>query len=100
MKAEIEEYKKNGNNNGDNKQYEEMKQKNILLLNKLQEAQKKILQANTLVNKAKKYNICIAYVSQLLNFFKPGDDKQTYLFNKLKSYVEEYEKEKATKKHE
>ena len=106
MKLEIEELNQKINNNkiegGEGemnpKKFEELKQQNILYFNKLQEAQKKIQQANTMVAKAKKFNICISYVSQLIGIFNPQDDKQTYLFNKLKSFVDEYEKEKSKKK--
>ena len=103
MKSEIEEYKKkinSGEGNINIKKYEELKNQNLLYFNKVQEAQKKIAQANALVGKAKKYNLCVAYVSQLLGLIKPENDKQTYLFNKLKSFSEEYEKEKVAKKHE
>ncbi len=104
LKAEIEEYKKNGNDKGDStadaKQIEELKKQNTLCLNKLKEAQAKIVQANSLINKAKKYNICVSYVSQLLNLTKPENEKQTYIFHKLKVFVEEYEKEKNVKRHE
>ena len=101
MKSEIEEYKKKVNNGEgvvDIKKYEELKNQNLLYYNKVQEAQKKIIQANALVGKAKKYNICVAYLSQLLGLIKPENEKQTYLFNKLKSFSEEYEKEKNAKK--
>ena len=104
MKEEIEEYKKNANNKGDNetdaKQIEELKKQNALCLNKLKDAQNKINQANSLIAKAKKYNLCVSYVSQLLHLAKPENEKQTYIFNKLNSFVEEYEKEKSNKKHE
>ena len=104
MKEEIEEYKKNANNKGDNetdaKQIEELKKQNALCLNKLKDAQNKINQANSLIGKAKKYNLCVSYVSQLLHLAKPENEKQTYIFNKLNSFVEEYEKEKNNKKHE
>ena len=104
MKNEIEEYKKKVNSSGggevDLKKFEELKHQNLLYYNKLQEAQKKIAQANNIVGKAKKYNICIAYISQLIGLLKPENDKQTYLYVKLKSFVDEYEKEKASKKHE
>ena len=77
-----------------------MKHQNLLYYNKLQEAQKKIAQANNVVNKAKKYNICIAYISQIMDLIKPENDKQQYLYVKLKSFVDEYEKEKQKKKSE
>ena len=101
MKAEIEEFKKKDHNSGggvDAKQFEEIRQQNRLYYTKLQEAQKKILQANALVSKAKKYSTCVNYASQVLALFKPENDKQTYLFIKLKGLVEEYEKEKSNKK--
>ena len=66
----------------------------------MQEAQKKIAQANSLVGKAKKYNLCAAYVSQLLGMVKPENDKQSYIFTKLKTIIEDYEREKMGKKHD
>ena len=102
MEKEIEEYKsKGGVASGVNaKEFEELKKKNELLLSKIQEAQKKIVQANSLINKAKKFNICMSFVTQLLPLFTPSNEKQTYLFNKLKGFADEYEKEKTAKKHE
>ena len=82
----------------DPKKFEELRHQNLLYYNKLQEAQKKIAQANSLVGKAKKYNLCAAYISQLLSIVKPENDKQSYLFVKLKSLIEDFEKEKANKK--
>jgi multidrug resistance efflux pump len=101
MKAEIEELNKKVNGGGlnlDPKKFEELRHQNLLYYNKLQEAQKKIAQANSLVGKAKKYNLCAAYISQLLGMVKPENDKQSYLFIKLKSLIEDYEKEKSNKK--
>ena len=104
MQKEMEEYKAKaaggGGNGVDTQELENLKKQNTLYLSKIQEAQKKIVQANSLINKAKKYNICMSYVTQLLGLFTPSSDKQTYIFNKLKSFTEEFEKEKASKKHE
>ena len=102
MKEEIEDYKKKINNSIDldPKKFEELRHQNLLYYNKLQEAQKKIAQANSLVGKAKKYNLCAAYVSQLLGMVKPENDKQSYIFTKLKTIIEDYEREKMGKKHD
>ena len=54
-----------------------------------------------MIGRAKKYSLVVTYVSQLLKQVKPSDDdKQAFVIKKLSSFVEEYEKEKATKKHE
>ena len=103
MKKEIEELKTKCNNSGnvDEKQFEEIKRQNGILLNKVQEAKKKIELANSMIGRAKKYSLVVTYVSQLLKQVKPSDDdKQAFVIKKLSSFVEEYEKEKATKKHE
>ena len=106
MQKEMEEYKANsgaggGNGNGVNAQeFEKLKKENALYLVKIQEAQKKIVQANSLINKAKKYNLCMSYITKFFEEFKPSGDKQTYLYNKLKSFTDEFEKEKSSKKHE
>ena len=102
----MEEYKANasaggGNGNGvDAQELEKLKKENAVYLSKIQEAQKKIAQANSLINKAKKYNLCMSYISKFFEDFTPSGDKQTYLFNKLKSFTDEFEKEKNSKKHE
>ena len=101
LKEEIEEYKNKIKNNIelDPKKFEELRHQNLLLYNKLQEAQKKILQANSLVGKAKRYNLCAAYVSQLLGLIKPENDKQSSIITKLKTIIEEDENKVGNKKY-
>ena len=104
MQKEMEEYKANagiGVGNGvDSQKLERLEKENALYLNKIKDAQERIVKANSLINKAKKYNLCMSYITNLLENFKPSDDKQTYLFNKLKFLAEEFEKEKGRKKYE
>ena len=98
LKNEIENYKnKMSEINIELKKNEELRHQNILLNHKLQEAQKKIIQANQVIAKAKKYSLCIAYISQFLAIIKPENEKQIYLANKLKEFTEEYQKEKSNK---
>ena len=82
----------------DHKKLEDLKKQNEFYFNKLKEAQKKIIQANTLVDKAKKFNSCVDYVSEIINLLKPENEKQALAISKLKTFVEEYEKEKSKKK--
>ncbi len=35
----------------------------------------------------------------IFNLFTPSDDKQNYMFNKLKSFIDEFEREKNSKKY-
>ena len=100
LKKEIEEYKSKPSGSGgvDIKKFEELKKQNAYYYNKIQEAQKKILQANSLINKAKNYNLCIVYLSKLMVDIKPSNDNQKELLNKLKSFVDEFEKERNLKK--
>ena len=101
LKSEIEDYKKKGSSTGggvDIKKYEEIRHQNVLYYNKLQEAQKKIMKANALVGRAKKYGTCVTYISEFLSAFTPANDKQNNIFNELKKLVDEYEKEKLLKK--
>ena len=97
LKKEIEEYKtKMKDNHGgvDIKKYEDLKKQNAFYYQKIQEAQKKILQANSLIGKAKKYNVVMAYVTPLMKQIKPESEKETYILNKLKDCVTEFEKER------
>ena len=98
MQKEMEEYKANANPNA--QEMEKLKKENALYLAKIQEAQKKIAQANSLITKAKKYSLCMSYITKFFEDFKPSGEKQTYLFNKLKAYSDEFEKEKNSKKNE
>ena len=99
MKNEIENYKNKVSEMGiELKKNEELRHQNILLTNKLQEALKKISLANQVISKAKKYSLCVAYISQFLAIIKPENEKQIYLVNKLKEFIDEYQKEKTSKK--
>jgi len=101
MKKEIENYKsKLSEMNIEVKKNEELRHQNILLAHKLQEASKKVALANQVISKAKKYSLCLAYISQFLGIIKPENEKQIYLVNKLKEFVDEYQKEKTNKKSE
>ena len=91
---------KNSENDETQKNYENLKQKYNILATKLKEAQENIKKANSVLKKANKYNICITYVSQLLKEMKPSNDKETYLYNKLKGIVENEAKEKSEKSPE
>ena len=82
------------------KKNEELRHQNILLAHKLQEASKKVALANQVISKAKKYSLCLAYISQFLGIIKPENEKQIYLVNKLKEFTDEYQKEKLNKKNE
>jgi len=97
LKKEIEEYKtkmKESHGGVDLKKYEDLKKQNAFYYQKIQEAQKKILQANSLIGKAKKYNVVMAYVTPLMKQIKPESEKETYILNKLKECVTEFEKER------
>ena len=74
------------------KKNEELRHQNILLTHTIQEAQKKVSQANLVIAKAKKYSLCVAYVAQFLSIIKPENEKQIYLVNKLKEFTEENKK--------
>ena len=104
MQKEMEEYKANAGagvgNWVDAQKLERLEKENALYLNKIKDAQERIVKANSLINKAKKYNLCMSYIINLLENFKPSDDKQTYLFNKLKFLADEFEREKSRKKYE
>ena len=108
MQKEIEKYKSNADERNENEykfgidvqKFELLKKENALYINKLQEAQKKIVLANSLIIYAKKYNIIMSYLIKFFEGFTPSGEKQTYLFNKLKSFTEEFEKEKNSKKNE
>jgi len=104
MQKEMEEYKANagaGVGNGvDAKKLERLEKENSLYLNKIQDAQERIAKANSIIDKVKKYNLCMSYIITLLGNFKPSDDKMTYLFNKLKILADEFEKGKNRKKYE
>ena len=96
MKNEIENYKnKISEMNIELKKNEELRHQNILFTHKIQEAQKKIVQANQVIGKAKKYGLCMAYLSQFLGIINPQKDKEVYLVNKLKEFTDEYQKEKT-----
>ena len=96
MKNEIENYKnKISEMNIELKKNEELRHQNILFTHKIQDAQKKISQANQVVGKAKKYGLCMAYLTQFLGIINPQKDKEVYLVNKLKEFTDEYQKEKA-----
>jgi len=98
LKAEIENYKnKMSEMNIELKKNEELRHQNILFTHKLQEAQKKIAQANQVIVRAKKFGIVISYVTQFLGLIKPENEKQIYLFNKLKEFADEFQKEKSAK---
>ena len=84
--------------NTDGKSVEELKKQNEILVNKLVEAQNNIQKANHVIGKAKKYNICIAYLSKFIKDIKPNGQKETFLYEKLKSIVENEEKEKEKEK--
>ena len=100
LKDEIENYKnKISELDIEVKKNEELRHQNIMYYNKLQEAQKKVSLANQVIDKAKKFNFCIAYVSEFLKEIQPSNDRQTFLVNKLKVYADEYQKEKDSKKH-
>jgi len=95
LKSEIENYKnKISEMNIEIKKNEELRHQNILFTQKLQEAQKKLLLANQVITKAKKYSLCLAYMSQFLGLIKPEGEKQVYLVNKLKEFIDENQKEK------
>ena len=101
LKNEIQSYKsKMSEINIELKNNEDLRHQNILLSNKLQEAQKKVAQANQVIAKAKKYALCMAYMTQFLGIIKPETEKQIYLANKLKEFTEDYQKEKLSKKSE
>ena len=101
MKSEIESYKnKISEMSIELKKNEELRHQNILFTHKIQEAQKKIAQANQVVSKAKKYSLCMAYLTQFLGIINPEKDKEIYLVNKLKEFTDEYQKEKSNKKPE
>ena len=101
MKSEIESYKnKISEMSIELKKNEELRHQNILFTHKIQEAQKKIAQANQVVAKAKKYSLCMAYLTQFLGIINPEKDKEIYLVNKLKEFTDEYQKEKSNKKPE
>ena len=98
LKSEIENYKnKISEMNIEIKKNEELRHQNILFTQKLQEAQKKLLLANQVITKAKKYSLCLAYMSQFLGLIKPEGEKQVYLVNKLKEFIDENQKEKNKK---
>ena len=40
-------------------------------------------------DKGKKYSICLSYVKQVLDMWKPNEDKEQFIFNKLKKMVDE-----------
>ena len=95
LKSEIENYKnKISEMTIEIKKNEELRHQNILFTQKLQEAQKKLLLANQVITKAKKYSLCLAYMSQFLGLIKPEGEKQVYLVNKLKEFIDENQKEK------
>ena len=60
----------------------------------------KINDYRLVINKAKKYSLCMSYITKFFEDFTPSGEKQTYLFNKLKAYTDEFEKEKNIKKNE
>ena len=98
LKMEIENYKNKMNEmNIELKKNEELRHQNILFTHKLQEAQKKIAQANQVIARAKKFGLVISYVTQFLGLIKPENEKQIYLFNKLKEFADEFQKEKSGK---
>ena len=87
------------NSNSINEQdYKELKKKNVLLEDKIKEAKEKISKANTVIKKAKKFGVCLSYISELIKEMKPSNDKENYLFYKLKTMVENEEKEKEKEK--
>ena len=97
LKKEIEDYKtkmKDSHGGVDMKKYEDLKKQNAFYYQKIQEAQKKILQANSLIGKAKRYNVVMAYVTPLMKHIKTESEKETYILNKLKDCVSEFEKER------
>ena len=101
LKNEIENYKnKISEMNIEVKKNEELRHQNIMYTNKLMEVQKKCALANQVISKAKKYNLCVAYMTELLKDMKPENEKQNYLINKLKVFTDEYKKEKENKKNE
>ena len=93
-----EQKNENINNNADGKSFEELKKQNELLINKLTEAQGNIQKANSVIGKANKFNVCISYLGKFIKEIKPNGDKETYLYQKLKSIVENEEKEKEKEK--
>ena len=65
MKKEIENYKnKLSEMNIELKKNEELRHQNILLAHKLQEASKKVALANQVISKAKKYSLCLEYITK------------------------------------
>ena len=97
LKKEIEEYKtkmKESHGGVDIKKYEDLKKQNAFYYQKIQEAQKKILQANSLIGKAKKYNVAMAYITPLMKHIKTESEKEIIILNKLKECVSEFEKER------
>ena len=98
LKNEIETYKsKISEMNIEIKKNEELRHQNILFTHKIQEAQKKITQANQVIGKAKKYGLCMSYLTQFLGILNPQKDKEVYLVNKLKEFTDDYQKEKSNK---
>ena len=91
-------YNNENNNKETQKNYENLKEKYNSLMIKMKEGQENIKKANSVLKKVNKYNICISFVSQLIKEMKPSSDKETYLYNKLKSIVEKEDKEKEKEK--
>ena len=110
LKKELELKEMAGKHNINADELEKIKNDNIILISQLNEEKEKnerasqeILQLKESMKfttitkenneKAKKYNLCLSYVKQVLGMWKPVMGNEQFLFNQLKKLVENDEKE-------
>ena len=110
LRKELELKEMNTNCNISENELEKLKNDNFILNSQLNEEKEKNAKANQEIlqlkesmtfttitkennEKAKKYNLCLSYVKQVLGMWKPTLGNEQFLFNQLKKFVENDHKE-------